>query len=242
MKDELHWFNTPTSWNERRKRSSYHWDNKVNDSKSPMIWLNKVSLKGNWTHELENAVYDQTVNCNMSKLLERNSVQESLALGLNPMLKSYRCLSTPEKQPIIHSMISNLGIEAAYVRIHKQLPGDFNLLHMDTMSQNIHQETNTDLDYDAIDDPHVDTVRVVVALNDWQWGHFFQLGNTIWHQWDAGDLVYWDWKNLPHSTANAGHVVRYAGIITGKPTPRFWELMNSKEKTPIILGQVAASR
>jgi hypothetical protein len=236
MKDELHWFNTPTSWNERRKRSSYHWDNKVDDSESPMIWLNKVSLKGDWSHELENAVYDQTTQTNLSKLLERNSVQESLSLGLNPRLKSYRCFTTASDQPLIHSMMEHLGIKSTHVKIHKQLPGDFNLLHMDTMSQDISHQTNTDADYDLIDDESVDTVRVVIALNDWQWGHFFQLGNTMWHKWDAGDLVYWDWKNLPHSTANAGHIPRYAGIITGKPTAKFWELMNGKEKTKIIVN------
>lgn len=235
MKDDLHWFDVPTSWNERRKRSSYHWDNKINDIDSPMIWLNKVSLKGDWSHELENAVYDHTTQTNLSKILERNSAQESLALGLNPRLKSYRCHTTASNQPLIHSMMMHLGIKATHVKIHKQLPGDFNLLHMDTMSQDIAHETNTDTDYDLIDDESVDTVRVVIALNDWQWGHFFQLGNTMWHKWDAGDLVYWDWKNLPHSTANAGHVPRYAGIITGKPTDRFWELMNGKEKTTIIV-------
>lgn len=236
MKDELHWFDVPTSWNERRKRSSYHWDNKIDDENSPMVWLDKVSFRGNWKHELDDAVYDVTTNCNMSKLMERNSAQESLALGLNPMLKSFRCLTTPSKQPLIHSMIGHLGIQAENVRIHRQMPGDFNLLHMDTMSMHIKHETNTDIDYDKIDDPEVDTVRVVIALNDWQWGHFFQLGNRMWYQWDAGDVLYWDWKNLPHSTANAGHVPRYAGIITGRPTDKFWNLVNSKEKTTIYVG------
>lgn len=236
MKDELHWFDVATSWNERRKRSSYHWDNKMDDENSPMVWLDKVSFQGDWKHEIDHAVYDVTTNCNMSKLMERNSAQESLALGLNPMLKSFRCLTTPSKQPLIHSMIGHLGIQAENVRIHRQMPGDFNLLHMDTMSMHIKHETNTDIDYDKIDDPEVDTVRVVIALNDWQWGHFFQLGNRMWYKWDAGDVLYWDWKNLPHSTANAGHVPRYAGIITGRPTDKFWDLMNSKEKTTICVG------
>jgi hypothetical protein len=236
MKDTLHWFDVPTSWNERRKRSSYHWDNKIDDENSSMVWLDKVSFRGDWQHEIDHAVYDVTTNCNMSKLMERNSAQESLALGLNPMLKSFRCLSTPSKQPLIHSMIGHLGIQAENVRIHRQMPGDFNLLHMDTMSMHIKHETNTDVDYDKIDDPKVDTVRVVVALNDWQWGHFFQLGNRMWYKWDVGDVLYWDWKNLPHSTANAGHVPRYAGIITGRPTDKFWDLMNGKEKTIIHVG------
>lgn len=236
MKDELHWFDVATSWNERRKRSSYHWDNKIDDEHSPMVWLDKVSFRGDWKHEIDHAVYDVTTNCNMSKLMERNSAQESLTLGLNPMLKSFRCLTTPSKQPLIHSMIGHLGIQAENVRIHRQMPGDFNLLHMDTMSMHIRHETNTDIDYDKIDDPEVDTVRVVIALNDWQWGHFFQLGNRMWYKWDSGDVLYWDWKNLPHSTANAGHVPRYAGVITGRPTDKFWDLMNSKEKTTICVG------
>jgi hypothetical protein len=233
MKDELHWFDVPTSWNERRKRSSYHWDNKIDDENSPMVWLDKVSFRGNWKHEIDHAVYDVPLNTNLSKLLERNSVQELLSLGLNPTIRSNRCLTTASNQPLIHSMIEHLGIKADHVRIHKQLPGDQNTLHMDTMSQHIAHTTNTDADYDQMDDDSVDTVRVVVALNDWQWGHFFQLGNRMWYQWDAGDVVHWDWKNLPHSTANAGHVPRYVGIITGRPTDKFWSLMNSKEKTTI---------
>jgi hypothetical protein len=58
-------------------------------------------------------------------------------------------------------------------------------------------------------------VRYFVQLTDWQQGHFWSYGNYQWSGWRAGDVSTFDWINVPHATANAGHVPRATLQITG---------------------------
>ena len=46
-------------------------------------------------------------------------------------------------------------------------------------------------------------IKVMIPLADWHYGQMFQLGMKFWDNWHAGDMVVFDWQNLPHSTANA---------------------------------------
>ena len=48
---------------------------------------------------------------------------------------------------------------------------------------------------------------------------FWEYGNFHHNQWRAGDVVTFDWQNIPHSTANAGHHPRVTFQITGVKTP-----------------------
>jgi hypothetical protein len=61
-------------------------------------------------------------------------------------------------------------------------------------------------------------VRYFVQLTDWQQGHFWNYGNYAWQGWPAGCVTTFDWKNVPHCTANAGHVPRVTLQITGIKT------------------------
>jgi hypothetical protein len=58
----------------------------------------------------------------------------------------------------------------------------------------------------------------MIALNDWEPGHFFSYGNYMHSGWRAGDVTTFDWQNLPHSTANAGHGPRITLQMTGVVT------------------------
>ena len=56
--------------------------------------------------------------------------------------------------------------------------------------------------------------RVVVFLEDWKSGHYFEgMGNPT-TQWIAGDAVEWDY-DTPHMAANLGLEPRYTLQITG---------------------------
>ena len=67
------------------------------------------------------------------------------------------------------------------------------------------------------EDP-IQVVRYVIQLTDWQPGHFWSYGNYMWSGWRAGNVTNNDWINMPHSTANAGHVPRATLQITGIKT------------------------
>jgi hypothetical protein len=45
-------------------------------------------------------------------------------------------------------------------------------------------------------------------------------------QWRAGDVTTFDWQNIPHSTANAGHNPRVTYQLTGIITERTTEFIN----------------
>ena len=50
-------------------------------------------------------------------------------------------------------------------------------------------------------------------------------------EWHAGDVHTFDWQNIPHSTANAGHGPRITLQITGVETDKtrdFLRILRSK--------------
>jgi hypothetical protein len=97
-------------------------------------------------------------------------------------------------------------------RIHVQQPGEVWNLHIDKL-----QKWNPE-------DP-ARVMRIFVQLTDWQPGQFWEYGNHHWNQWRAGDVSTFDWANMPHSTANAGHHPRVTLQLTGVITDRTQEFL-----------------
>jgi hypothetical protein len=100
-------------------------------------------------------------------------------------------------------------------RIHVQRPGEVWNLHIDKLQK-----------WSPEDPSRVG--RYFVQLTDWQPGQFWEYGNHHWNQWRAGDVSTFDWANIPHSTANAGHHARVTFQLTGVVT----------EKTRTFLSQL----
>lgn len=97
-------------------------------------------------------------------------------------------------------------------RIHVQRPGEVWNLHIDKLQKW------------APDNPSL-VSRYFVQLTDWQPGQFWEYGNYHWNQWRAGDVSTFDWPNIPHSTANAGHHPRVTFQLTGVRTARTEEFL-----------------
>lgn len=93
----------------------------------------------------------------------------------------------------------------AMIRVHVQRPGQTWNLHLDKLEKWLPQDPSQ-------------VVRYFVQLTDWQPGHFWSYGNFHWWGWKAGDVSTFDWWNVPHATANAGHVPRATLQITGVKT------------------------
>ena len=100
-----------------------------------------------------------------------------------------------------------LGMDNCKMRLHVQRPGQVWNLHLDKLEK-WHPE-----------DPSR-VMRIMIALNDWEPGHFFSYGNYVHSMWRAGDVTTFDWQNIPHSTANAGHNPRITLQITGVVTEK----------------------
>lgn len=63
----------------------------------------------------------------------------------------------------------------------------------------------------------IDTVwRVVVFLEDWQSGHYFEINQSPVTKWTQGEYALWR-GTTPHIAANMGKTPRYTLQITGVP-------------------------
>jgi hypothetical protein len=126
--------------------------------------------------------------------------------------------------PLILQRISNLfGLDDPMNRLHVQWPGQVWTRHIDKLQKWAPQ------DPDSI-------MRVMIQLTDWQPGHFWNYGNYTHQGWRAGDVTTFDWQNVPHSTANAGHVPRVTFQITGVITDQTRNFLRQlRSKTPYTL-------
>ncbi|CAB5221244.1 hypothetical protein UFOVP247_117 [uncultured Caudovirales phage] len=117
-----------------------------------------------------------------------------------------------------------LGLEESTIKFHNQTTGQMLHTHMDNFAGRPERENSfkvTDFD----ENPDI-IRRFAIMLDDWKLGQIFQLGNANFTQWAAGDCITWEWRDMPHSTANMGWWDRPMLQITGYTTPRTYEVMN----------------
>lgn len=57
--------------------------------------------------------------------------------------------------------------------------------------------------------------RVIVMLEDWKPGHYFELDGRGYSNWRAGDYFMWN-NDVPHAAANIGNLPRYTLQVTGE--------------------------
>jgi hypothetical protein len=99
-------------------------------------------------------------------------------------------------------------------RIHVQMPGEVWNLHIDKLQKWCPEDPSR-------------VMRIFVQLTDWAPGQFWEYGNYHWNQWCAGDVSTFDWANIPHSTANAGHSPRVTFQLTGVKTAKTEEFLKT---------------
>lgn len=143
-------------------------------------------------------------------------IQELEQLGLPSDLLMFERIDV-KSDPTVKSIVDYLGLVDANVKFHNQRPGQILLTHFD--------------DFRATPDSD-EIMRFIVALDDWHWGQVFNIGNAFW-QWRTGDIIYWDWKNMPHSTCNSGLWDRPMLQITGRMTEKTAKVLTRRVIDPI---------
>ena len=107
----------------------------------------------------------------------------------------------------LQSITDAFGLDDCMARIHIQYPGELWHRHIDKLQKWCPEDPTK-------------VLRAFIQLTSWQPGQFWEYGNYHWNQWAAGDVSTFDWANIPHSTANAGHnpriTLQITGIITNK--------------------------
>jgi len=70
-------------------------------------------------------------------------------------------------------------------------------------------------------------IRVLVMLAPWEYGQYLFFNNTVFREWEVGTIIYTDYSNVWHSTANMSWHTRPVLQITGEPNEQLQGLLNS---------------
>ena len=73
--------------------------------------------------------------------------------------------------------------------------------------------------------------RCFVALADWCPGQMVNFEPEFWSNWKKGDVVFFDWRHTPHSTANCSSKHRPFLKITGVIDNDEWVLQTKQSNT-----------
>lgn len=208
-----------SNWDETKKRSKYHFDNFKLDTQQ-----DKVTPLGKIVADFKPELADIVKNAKPATWRTRGKVgksrpEEELAsedydLERFGYGKDYQIThlnwDIPEKLQRISKLFA---LKDCMDRIHVQMPGEVWNLHLDKLEKWAPEEPWT-------------VMRIQLQLTDWEPGHFWSYGNYQHQFWHAGDVTTFDWQNLPHSTANAGHNPRVTFQMTGIITPETTEFIN----------------
>lgn len=209
-----------SNWEITRARSQYHFDTQRQDPRWDTV-IPVGRIQPCWQQELQQAI-DQSHsvtwrtrgrdNDPLKRAAEEYDQEdydlEQQGYGRDHVITNLNY----DLDPVFQRIADQFGLEKCMARIHVQHPGQTWNLHIDKLEKWMPQDPSQ-------------VVRYFVQLTDWQPGHFWSFGNYSWTGWQAGDVVTFDWFNVPHSTANAGHTPRVTLQLTGIKTQNTQEFL-----------------
>ena len=199
-----------SSWDTTKEKSKYHFDNFKNDPQvDKVIKLGRIIA--DYSEDVKQAVETakpatwETRGYKGEGVLppREDLIAEEYDLeraGVDP--KSIITHMNWKLTPNLKKISDLFGLDDCMERIHIQMPGEAWTMHIDKLQKWAPEEPWR-------------VMRIMIALNDWEPGHFWSYGNYQHQQWRAGDVTTFDWQNIPHCTANAGHNPRVTFQLTG---------------------------
>jgi hypothetical protein len=211
-----------SNWQTLRSQSQYHFDSKQKDQPQDVVrYLGH--LEPTWQQDLADIVEQARPATWATRGYKGEGVpapREDLAaeeydLTSHGMSADLAITHINWRIPESLQLISDaFALEDCMERIHVQRPGEVWNLHIDKLQKW------------APDNPD-SVMRIMIQLTDWQPGQFWEYGNYHYNQWRAGDVTTFDWKNIPHATANAGYHPRITFQITGIRTAATMDFLAS---------------
>ena len=203
-----------SSWQRTVATSRYHFDRTRTDPRWDTVtglgWLDPDA----WRDDIEDIVNDSRQATWATRgykepgvaipAADLESEQNDLArIGADPeMVISNIGWELPRS---LRDIAADFALDNGMYRLHVQLPGQVWTRHIDK------------LDKFCPEDPQK-VLRIMIQLTAWQPGQFWEFGNYQYRGWRAGDVTTFDWRNVPHCTANAGHHPRITLQLTGVRT------------------------
>ena len=211
-----------SSWDETVAKSNYHFDAKVIDEPNNVLTrLGRVS--NTWENDLQKIIDNSRPatwssrgykgegipNPTVDLLAEEYDIER---IGADPkMIITNLNWDIPNS---LHLLAEQFSLDDCMERIHIQWPGQVWNRHIDKLEKWSPNNPSQ-------------VMRIFIQLTDWQPGQFWEYGNYHWNQWNAGDVSTFDWANIPHCTANAGHHPRVTFQITGTKTEKTIQFLES---------------
>ena len=211
-----------SNWETGKAQSTYHFDNFRHELAGyDYRWLGR--FEGSWGMDLKRAVEDAEAKTWATRGKQYHADDADLASELNDLERAGMDKDTVifrkvfDLEEPFQRMVDALALENSKQALHIQFPGEMLNLHIDKQ-----REMN--------DDPS-QVFRFFIFLENWKPGHFVQMGNSFL-QWRRGDLIVFDWKNMPHATANAGWKPRSLLQVTGTATEETYKILAGQR--PVI--------
>ncbi len=202
-----------SNWELLKARSAYHFDNKAWHPDWDTV-QHLGSIPPCWHTELQQVLSEARpvtwrTRGRVNDPLQRGSNeydQEDYDLEQQGYGRDHVVTDLTYTVPDVFLNIADqFALTNAMIRVHVQRPGQTWNLHLDKLEKWLPADPSQ-------------VARYFVQLTDWQPGHFWSYGNFQWWGWQAGNVSTFDWWNVPHATANAGHVPRATLQITGVKT------------------------
>jgi len=204
-----------SSWDRLRAVSTYHFDPARVDARNDVI-ISLGHITPNWDDELQQilaesqpATWETRGFKGEGAFIPKPELAEEEydleRVGVDP--KMVITDLTWRLGPRLQAVSDSFGLDDCMNRIHVQRPGQLWNLHIDKL-------------YKWAPESPEQVMRIFVQLTDWQPGQFWEYGNHHWNQWRAGSVTTFDWRNIPHCTANAGFHPRVTLQITGIQTAK----------------------
>lgn len=199
-----------SNWEITRARSQYHFDTQRIDPRWDTV-ISAGRIDPCWQQELQQAIETSRPVTWRTRGRDNDPLkrgadeydQEEYDLEQQGYSRDHVVTNLNyDVPPVFQRIADQFGLDKCMTRIHVQHPGQTWNLHIDKLEKWMPEDPTQ-------------VVRYFVQLTDWQPGHFWSFGNYSWTGWRAGDIVTFDWLNVPHATANAGHVPRATLQFTG---------------------------
>lgn len=209
-----------SSWDTTKETSTYHFDSTVVDhARDTMIYFGRVPVT--WTADLPSIIENSrpaTWETRGYKGQGNDIPPSDLAaeeydierVGADPKMTITNLNWTIPNS--LKSITQGFALDDCMERIHVQWPGQVWTRHIDKLQKWCPEDPSR-------------VMRVFVQLTDWQPGQFWEFGNYHWNHWRAGEVLGFDWQNMPHCTANAGHDPRVTFQLTGIRTDRTFDYL-----------------
>jgi hypothetical protein len=165
----------------------------------------------------------RTANSHTNLEILAGQEQDRLKAGY-PTNKSMYHVKQVESDSVWESIGQQFGLKDAVTRLHVQFPGDVTAWHADIFAPYHDLLPNTCLNSKNTVGQDIGLRRIIIALEDWDWGQCFMFGSHTWSQWHAGDVIYWNF-GVPHCAANMGLTPRICMSVTGTSTELFKTLV-----------------